>query len=198
MKRNDAIRLVCYAAALIFILFHPVRTILRFSFPSVKGMVFRFPVTAYDPYDPMRGRYVRLNFNNLERNIWLPEKNRNLKFRNRQNIFAVLEPELDCTARIVDLVSERKEIPAGKMFLPVQFLWSHQEYDVKTRKHRNRWTHHIRLPFNRFYLNEKKAPEAEKLLQNRKNKAELTVIIYPDGVYQVKDLVINGKSVRGL
>jgi len=197
MKRNDTIRLVCYAAALIFILFHPVRTILRFSFPSVKGKVFRFPVTAYDPYDPMRGRYVRLNLNDFERNIRLPKKNRNLKFRNRQNIFAVLEPGQDGTAKIVDLVSERKEIPAGKMFLPVEFLWSHQEYDAKTRKHRNRWTHHIRLPFNRFYLNEKKAPEAEKMLQDRKSKAELTVIIYPDGVYQVKDLVINGKSVRG-
>ena len=196
MKRNDTIRLVCYVAALIFILFHPVRTILRFSFPSVKGMVFRFPVTAYDPYDPMRGRYVQLNLNGFERNIRLQKKNRDLKFRNRKNIFAVLEPGRDGTARIADLVSERKEIPAGKMYLPVQFLWSHQ-YDAKTRKHLNRWTHHIRLPFNRFYLNEKKAPEAEKLLQNRKSNAELTVIIYPDGVYQVKDLVINGKSVRG-
>ena len=195
MKRSDMIRLVCYAAALIFILFHPVRTILRFSFPSEKGMVFRFPVTAYDPYDPMRGRYVRLNFNNLERNIRLPKKNRDLKFRNRQNIFAVLEPGRDGTARIVDLVSERKEIPAGKIFLPVQFLWSNREYDAKKRKHRNRWTHNIRLPFNRFYLNEKKAPEAEKLLQDRKTKAELSVIIFGDGVYQVQNLVINGKPL---
>ena len=195
MKRSDMIRLVCYAAALIFILFHPVGTILRFSFPSEKGTVFRFPVTAYDPYDPMRGRYVRLNFNNLERNIRLPKKNRDLKFRNRQHIFAVLEPGRDSTVKIVDLVSGRKEIPTGKMFLPVQFLWSHREYDAKTRKYRNRWTHNIQLPFNRFYLNEKKAPEAEKLLQNRKTKAELTVIIYPDGVYQVQNLMIDGKPL---
>ena len=195
MKRNDAIRLICYAAALIFILIYPVRTILRFSFPSAKGMVFRFPVTAYDPYDPMRGRYVQLNLNGFERNIWLPKKNRDLKFRNRQNIFAVLEPGRDGTARIADLVSERKEIPAGKKYLPVQFLWSHREYDAKTRKHRNRWTHNIRLPFNRFYLNEKKAPEAEKLLQDRKSKAELSVIIFRDGVYQVQNLVINGNPL---
>ena len=36
------------------------------------------------------------------------------------------------------------------------------------------------------------------MLQNRKNKAELIVIVYPDGIYRVKDLVVNGKSVRGL
>lgn len=197
MKRNDLFRLVCYLAAVAFILFHPVRTIWRFSFPSVKGMVFRFPVTAYDPYDPMRGRYVRLNFNDLERNIRLPKKNRALGFRNRQEIFAVLEQGQEAAVKIVDLAADRKEIPAGKLFLPVRFLWSHQEYDAKTRKYLNKWKHHIHLPFSRFYLNEKKAPEAEKLLQDRKSKAELIVVLYPDGIYQVQDLVINGKSARG-
>ena len=198
MKRSDLIRLVCYLAAVALILFHPVRTILRFSFPASKGVVVRFRVTAYDPYDPMRGRYVRLNLNDFERNIRLPKKNWKLDFRHQQGIFAVLEPERDATAKIFDLVAERKEIPPGKMFLPVRFLWSHQEYDSKKRKYLNNWTHHIRLPFERFYLNERKAPEADKLLQNRKSKAELIVIIYPDGIYQVKDLVIDGKSVRGL
>ena len=198
MKRSDIIRLVCYLAAVALILFHPVRTVLRFSFPASKGVVVRFRVTAYDPYDPMRGRYVRLNLNDFERNIRLPKKNRKLDFRHQQGIFAVLEPERDATAKIVDLVADRKDVPPGKMFLPVRFLWSHQEYDIKTRKHLNMWTHHIRLPFNRFYLNERKAPEAEKLLQKRNTKAELIVIVYPDGVYQVQDLMINGKSVRGL
>ena len=195
MKRSDLIRLICYLAAFAFILFHPVRTVLRFSFPASKGVEVRFRVTAYDPYDPMRGRYVRLNLNDFERNIRLPNKNRNLGFRNHQGIFAVLEQ--DATAKIVDLVAERKDVPPGKMFLPVQFLWSHQEYDIKTRKHLNKWTHHIRLPFERFYLNEKKAPEVERLLQQRNSKAELSVIIFPDGVYRVQDLIVNGQNVRG-
>ena len=77
MKRSELIRLVCYLAAFAFILFHPVRTIMRFSFPSVKGVEYRFPVTAYDPYDPMRGRYVRLNLQDMGR-VRLPKKNQNL------------------------------------------------------------------------------------------------------------------------
>ena len=196
MKRSDLIRLICYAAALVFILFYPVRTIIRFSFPEGKGAEYRFRITAYDPYDPMRGRYVRLNLNDFERNIRLPNKSRDL-FEHHLPCFAVLGKTPDGKAVIADLVPDRNEIPAGKDFLPVQYMWFRQDYDEKNKKHLKTGTHHIQLPFNRFYLNEKKAPEAEKLLQNPKNKAELIVIVYPDGVYRVKDLVVNGKSVRG-
>lgn len=197
MKRSELIRLVCYLAAFAFILFHPIRTIMRFSFPSVKGVEYRFPVTAYDPYDPMRGRYVRLNLSDAGR-VRLPKKIINLAASSRKACFAVLEKTPDGKAKIVDLVSARKEIPAGKHFIPVKYSWFNRDYDSKKKKYLKTGRHHIRLPFERFYLNERKAPKAEQLLQNRKNKAELIVILYPDGIYQVKDLLINGKSVRGL
>ena len=196
MKRSDIIRLVCYAAALVFILFYPVRTIQRFMFPAAKGIALRFPVTVYDPYDPMRGRYVRLSLT-TGRDIVLPKKNRDLDFRYRQKVFAVLDIRGE-SPKIVDLVAERKEIPPGAFFLPVQYLSFNRDYDTKTRKYLKTGKHHVRLPFERFYLNERKAPKAEKLLQKRNTKAELLVIVYPDGVYQVKDLFINGSSVRSL
>ena len=193
MKRSELIRLVCYLAAVAFILFHPVRTILRFSFPASNGVAVRFRVTAYDPYDPMRGRYVRLNLRDVSR-VRLPKIKRFLGFRYGQPVFAVLDINRPA---IIDLVAERKEVPPGKFFLPVQYQWFNQDWDPKKKKQLKTGTHMVKLPFERFYLNERKAPETERLLQNRKNKAELIVIIYPDGVYQVKDLVINGKSVRG-
>ena len=194
MKRSDLIRLVCYLAAFAFILFHPVRTILRFSFPASKGVAVRFRVTAYDPYDPMRGRYVRLNLTEASR-IRLPEKKRTLNFRYGQPVFAVLDISRPA---IIDLVAERKDVPRGKFFLPVQYQWFNQDWDPKKKKQLKTGIHMVKLPFERFYLNERKAPEAEKLLQKRNTKAELIVIVYPDGVYQVQDLMINGKSVRGL
>ena len=197
MKRSDTIRLVCYIAALIFILFYPVRTIRRFMFPATKGIALRFPVTLYDPYDPMRGRYVRLNLSETGRNLVLPKKNRDLDFRYRQKVFAVLDTRSE-SPKIVDLVADRKEIPPGAFFLPVQYLYFNRDYDAKTRKYLKTGKHQVRLPFERFYLNERKAPKAEKLLQKRNTKAELLVIVFPDGVYQVQDLFINGSSVRSL
>ena len=196
MKRSDAIRLVCYVAALIFILFYPVRTIRRFMFPATKGIALRFPVTVYDPYDPMRGRYVRLSLI-TGRNLVLPNRNRNLDFRYRQKVFAVLDTRSE-SPKIVDLVADRKKVPPGAFFLPAQYLGSVRDYDAKTRKRLNTWKHQVRLPFERFYLNEHKAPKAEKLLQKRGSEAELLVIVFPDGVYQVQDLFINGSSVRSL
>ena len=197
MKRSELIRLVCYLAAVAFILFHPVRTIMRFSFPSVKGIEYRFPVTTYDPYDPMRGRYVRLNLQDMGR-VRLPKKNQNLFSQFRKTCFAVLEKKPDGKAKIVDLVSAQSEIPAGKKFIPVKYGWFNQDYDRKKKKYLKTGSHHIRLPFERFYLNERKAPEAGKMLQKRGSKAELIVIIYPGGIYRVQDLLINGKSARGL
>lgn len=196
MKRSDTIRLVCYLAAFAFILFHPMRTILRFSFPEGKGTEYRFPVTAYDPYDPMRGRYVRVNLRDMEQ-VRLPKEKKD-SFNGDQVIFAVLGKTPDGKAKIVDLVSDRKAVPAGKHFLSVKYRWYSHDYDDKKHKPLNTGIHMIKLPFDRFYLNERKAPEAERLLQKRGSKAELIVIVYPDGVYQVKDLVINGKSARGL
>ena len=194
MKRNDLIRLVCYLAAVAFILFHPVRTVLRFSFPASKGVEVRFRVTAYDPYDPMRGRYVRLNLRDVSR-VRLPKKNRDLGFRRSgQPVFAVL----DITGpAIVDLVAERKDSPPGKFFLPVQYQWFNRDWDQKKKKMLKTGIHTVKLPFERFYLNEKKAPEVERLLQQRNSKAELSVIIFRDGVYRVQGLFVNGQNVRG-
>lgn len=193
MKRSDLIRLLCYVLAFAFILFHPLRTILRFSFPEEKGAEYRFRVTAYDPYDPMRGRYVRLNLRDASR-VRLPKKNRDLGFRSGQPVFAVL----DITGpAIVDLVAERKEVPPGKFFLPVQYQWFNRDWDQKKKKQQKTGIHTVKLPFERFYLNEKKAPEVERLLQQRNSKAELVVIVYPDGVYRVQNLIVNGRNVRG-
>ncbi len=196
MKKSNAIRLVCYLAAFAFILFHPMRTILRFSFPEGKGAEYRFPVTAYDTYDPMRGRSVRLNLRDMEK-VRLT-KGKKDSFNGDQVIFAVLGKTPDGKAKIVDLVSDRKAIQAGKDFISVKYRWYSHDYDDKKHKPLNTGIHMIKLPFERFYLNERKAPEAEKLLQKRSSKAELVVIVYPDGIYRVHDLLINGKSARGL
>ena len=200
MKRSDTIRLFCYVAALAFILFYPVRKIWQFTFPEGKGTEYRIPVTAYDPYDPMRGRYVRLNLSGTE-TVRLPKKNAPV-CESGVHCFALLEKAPDGTIRIVDLAKYRSEFPPGVDVLSVEYRWFTQDYEAggaNRRKVRSLKTgkHHIRLPFERFYLNERKAPEVEKLLQKRGSKAELIVIVYPNGIYRVKDLIVNGKAVRG-
>ena len=98
---------------------------------------------------------------------------------------------------IIDLVAERKDVPPGKFYLPVRYQWFNRDWDQKKKKPLKTGVHTVRLPFERFYLNEKKAPEVERLLQQRNSKAELSVIIFGDGVYRVHDLIVNGKYVRG-
>ena len=194
MKRSDTIRLVCYAAALAFILFYPVRQIWQFKFPEGKGTEYRFRVTAQDPYDPMRGRYVWLNLNEMS-SIRLKKNTRLFSFN--ETCLAVLKRGPNGEAKIVDLVEKRENVPAGADFLPVKYNSFFRDYDPKTRKFLKTGMHTIRLPFDRFYLNERKAPEVEKKLQKRGIKAELIVIVYPGGISRVKDLIVDGTAVRG-
>ena len=55
------------------------------------------------------------------------------------------------------------------------------------------------LPFDRYYINEKLAKPAEKLLRevtSAKKPAVLVVAVYADGNYAVRDLLIDGKPLR--
>ena len=53
--------------------------------------------------------------------------------------------------------------------------------------------HDFNFLFSRYYLNEKLAPAAERLLG--RSKAKLLVAIYPNGNYAVRDLLIDGIPV---
>lgn len=55
--------------------------------------------------------------------------------------------------------------------------------------------HLFQLPFQRFYLNERDASTAERLLQEAE-RAELAVQVYPNGNYAVRDLLLDGEPLR--
>lgn len=197
MKRNDLIRFVLYLLTLAAILWHPVNRILAFERPSVPPAVFDFRMEIFDPYDPMRGRYVRLN---PEFSVRLKNKNTNL-FRNDQEIFAVLEKDEKGLAKFVDLVPKK---PDGKKFLKVKYSWFQADYgkDPKNPKRNillKTGQHRIRTPFERFYMNEKSAPAAEQMVREATadKKAVIRVKVYADGNAAIDSLLVDGKPVLG-
>jgi len=194
MRKADKIRLVCYILAAGAAFAYPVGKIISFEYPSVPPHVYVFETEIRDPYDPMRGHYVRLNFKQNRVRL----ANRNMKLQEwGASCYAVLEANPDGTARISDLVTDRKRLPAGKDFLKVKYLYLEQNFDGKRKTPEKTGVHVIDLPFNRFYLNERLAPEAEQAVREstRRGKAFVRVKIYRNGNFVLDDLVVDGKPI---
>lgn len=107
------------------------------------GESFRFETAPVDPYDPFRGRYVALNFTTPNMIVEDWEVGNSV-----QKAFAVIETGESGSARIASLHRTR---PAEGHYLKVNVLRRGPE------------TYHITLPFDRYYMNEHTAPEAERL-----------------------------------
>ncbi len=169
---------------------YPVIKIIQYEFPAEPPAIYRFKAGIVDPYDPFRGRYVSLN--PLPNEIILKEKK---KFKNGAYIYAVLSNDKQGIATVLDLVQS----PVANMnCLKIRFYdyMNPSNYKDKT----GGMIYRIRLPFDRFYLNENLAPKAEKIVTEitRQNDGEciIKVKIYSDGNYAVEDLEINGRSIR--
>ncbi len=196
MRNSDKIRLICFILALCAALAYPVRKIISFEFPAVPPKLYLFETEIRDPYDPMRGRYVQLNFK--QNQVRLPNKNMQLmEWRSDNKCFAVLEKNPDGTARIADLVPDVKQVPAGKDFLRVKYNYFQWDYDKTNREQQKTGLHTIQLPFDRFYLNESLAPEAEHVVREntRKGQAHVRVKVYDNGNFAVDDLIVNGQPI---
>lgn len=117
-----------------------------------KGQAVRFIVEPVDPYDPFRGRYVALNF--AESDVEYVGD-----FDYGDTAYGVLEVDPEGYARITELVPEA---PEGKqLYLRVEVLglrWRDAVGDKPSAR-----VTQVKLPFDRYYMNEHAAPEAERI-----------------------------------
>lgn len=163
--RKKIILLAAYILTLAAILWHPVTTVKKIEFPAEAPTELKFKVTVVDPYDPMRGRYVRLDVQ--------PDKfqTSDKKDRFRENrAWAVLEKGPDGFARVVRLEPDREKVGKTEIAVRVNRLYFSSNY-----KDKKGW-YHFRFPFERFYLNELKAPELEAELRNRSRAKQYMIL----------------------
>lgn len=144
------------------------------------GKSYRFPVQTYDPRDPFRGRYLALQMESVARSSDIPGGR--------------TSGPLSCCVSIV--VDEKGKARFDHLSLepPESGDW----LNVDLRRFRGT-RNSFRPPFERFYLNEKLAPEAERILMDAfaNGEAELVVRVYR-GFGCVEDLLVDGVPIREL
>jgi uncharacterized membrane-anchored protein len=189
MKKQLAIllgALVVAQFAVLASMIHGKERILR------EGEAFRFKTQPIDPADPFRGRYVRLGF---EADYIPLAKGASTDLEYREPIYATITNDEEGFAHFAGWSRER---PATGAFLKTRYLGEHSEWD-QAATNITRTGLSIALPFDRYYMDEAKAPRAEQAVRDatRSTNCWATVRIL-SGKAVVEDVFAQGQSLRML
>lgn len=144
------------------------------------GKVFRFKTAPVDPSDPFRGKYITLNFEAAG----LKKADYN-QFTRGQKIFVVLREDEEGFAQIADIITTQPQEDAD--YVEADIMFSNEEM-VR-----------INYPFDRFYLEESKAGDAEQVYRdsNRSDTTQSTyaIVRMKNGKSVLEDVMINDRSI---
>ena len=167
------------------------RMIYGLSQTATHGTAYRFRTALVDPMDPFRGRYVQLNFelNTVDTSKLVPE------VQYGERIYAEIETGPDGFARFGEL---HRSPPAGRDHLELTV-----EYETPSGF--NEGERRVSLPFDRYFMNEELAPEAERIFREQQffageaaglsDESFVTVHIQ-NGKYVMEELIVRGKSIE--
>ena len=144
-----------------------------------KGEVHRFQTAPVDPFDAFRGQYVALNFNAFDTSNWRSHADDLSK--GKKWCYVQIGTDTNGLA-FIERVSLKRDVPSP--YLKVRI---------------SKWRRGVELPFTRYYMPERLAPEAEKayLEANRSGKRNAAAVVRIwKGRAVIEDLEIEGVPVR--
>ncbi len=174
------------------------------------GTELRFRCEAYDPYDPLRGRYLRTTVRERCSNCVGFSVDEGSTYRYRDSLYAKLEPSTN-GLWCVTAVAEQPQSDGGLWVKPRRssiehsITWSDKRKDesyddFEKRRSSSPLVAVVSFP-DQLFVNERVAPEAEKVLRNATStNGKGAVVVYRarNGEMVMTDIEIEGKSVTAL
>jgi len=153
-----------------------------------RGVVVRIAVAAPDPFDPLRGRYLRVR--PLESEVCLDAEPSHLK--SEQQAWIQLEKRADGLHHL-GKVTEHRPMSGDYLMVTLRHSWNRTgTVTDKNPKFAVIW------PFDRFFVNEKLAPQADAWLREN-TRGKNTVVLelrLLKGTPVLTDLEVDGHSFR--
>lgn len=166
-------------------LFVPAKMIFNRENILETGKEFKFKTAPIDPNDPFRGKYIRLSFEDVTVPIasgdsWAWDEEAFISLTIDEDGFA----KISSVSKIKptdnpDFVKAKVSYPSGTFANKISIVY----------------------PFDRYYLEESKASEAERTYtesQRDTTKITYALVNIKNGDAVLKDVVINGKSIKDL
>lgn len=149
------------------------------------GKEFHFKTAPIDPNDIFRGKYVALNFK--ENSIEVPIGNH---WEYNETVYVEIKKDMDGFAAIETVSKLEPPADADYIKAKVSFVSTDKSNEIG-----------IKYPFDKFYLEESKAPEAETAY--RKSQLDTSQVTYAivkikAGESVLKDVIIGKVSIRNL
>ena len=175
----------------------------RYERIVLNGTEVRIKCQAYDPYDPLRGRYLGMTVSEECTNILFRVEERD-EYAHHKDIFAKLA-EIPGRNGIYRVEAVAKEPDGNGLWAKCESAsfgylleWNAQKKNESNEefwKRRNKSGRKAVVSFpDRLFVNEKIAPVAEKLLRKRTASA-VAVYRVLDGEIVLTDIEINGQSI---
>lgn len=191
--------------------------IFRYERVVTKGTEVRFNCQAYDPYDPLRGRYLRVNVRESTTNI-AEEIRRKcdsangrfiLEKADRKAVLVRVEPNINGVWRVVEAAftpsNEGVWIKPKDIIADYNLSYSEQGVKEKWSEFQKRRAASgvkivAEMP-NQLFINETIAKKAEKILQEAtsvKGKGAVAVYRVLNNEIVITDIEIEDKSVKAI
>jgi hypothetical protein len=184
--------------------------IYRYERIVTDGVEVTFKCQAYDPYDPLRGRYLNVHVSESTTNIC---ESIIKDFMNARcdyfNAYARIEEGTNGLWQVVRVASSPQQdgIWVKVRDNSMQYLLEYNDKkagetwdDFKKRRMASGIKMSVNFP-NQLFINERLAPKAEKLLNaatSSKDKEVIAVYRAYNGEIVISDIKIDGKSVRDI
>ncbi len=183
---NNKLTLLILVLVFLAQLFVPVQMILNREDVLMTGTPYEFKTEPIDPNDPFRGKYITLNFEIASYEVGSIDG-----WRQGEKVFVHLINDEYGFAKIKHL---SKEAPNDG----VDYFKANVKYVIAgTPSELN-----IEFPFTRYYMEESKSLVAERIyeesLDEEENKVAVAMVYVKDGDAVLKDVLIEGESIRSI
>jgi uncharacterized membrane-anchored protein len=182
-KMNQKITIPAFILMVIAQLYVPASMIFMKERVITEGTAYKFRTAPIDPNDPFRGKYVALFFN--ENAVEVEEAT---DWAMGEPLFASITTD---SAGYAVIKSVSKTKPKGEE----AYIKAYVEYSVPDSIHRV----YVRYPFDRFYMEEFKAPVAETVYAEASrdsNQIAYALVMVRNGDAVVADIFIDNVSIR--
>ncbi len=150
---------------------------------NAEGTSFKFRIRPVDPYDPFRGKYITLNFEDAR-----VLRDTLEEFSNGQSAFVLVEEDSLGVARVKSISSYA--FPESNYF-EATVLWQSriQEDSLQSIE--------LDFPFKKFFMEETLAPQAEQTYSETRNDTipAYALVSIMDGKAVLRDVIIRDSSI---
>lgn len=186
MKRNKTIILGIFIIVALAQLAAPLSMIYEKEQVSIRGKEFKFKTQPIDPNDPFRGKYITLRFDQKDLYQSNPDDWEGIEY----GYFLLVTDSNGFAEFETPLINQPQKGDYIKMKLKSNYYLNNDSI------------FRYQIPFNRFYMNENEALNAEheyrRVNRDKREENAYALVKIFEGEAVLKDVIIGGKSAKDL